>query len=1434
MEQILRAVDVESSSRWRWQLCDENGRTVATHQVSLDDTTAEYEAFEDLYEYVRHNRLPHDPVGSETEIVERIGRWMGSQVFGDLRLTGTVRVVLPVEAEFLLSRPLELAHVDGGPLARNSVTLVYELAGARPVVAKELVGDRFRLLALFSLPTNASALALRAERSGLTRTVRHIASRSGKAIELRILQYGVTRERLRETVEESQGWDMLHISGHGDRGQLVLEKSDGSPDVVPTHDLIELLGPTRDRLKFAVLSACNSGAETAATTLRALHLEDAADSLEAQVADASRVPVGVARGLVDQLGVGVLAMRYPVADPFAIALADELYPRLLGDGQPMDKAVGLSVPSAAGTTPTVDRPALSLGTPFLLVPSSALLQVSAPPGRVDPDPYAERIAGFPPEPQRFLGRTQELIRASAAIAPDSGHTAVLFMGMAGAGKTACALELAHQHRGRFDTLAWWQAPSHPDRFARSLNGFALMLDSRLGGKLDTAMLDAVHSGDALRAFLPRLSTALRNENVLLVLDNLETLLSDAGTWRDPRWGPLMGCLIGHGGRSRVVMTSRVKPADLDTAEVLSIATHALSLGESVLLAQELPNLSRLLAADPAITDSRPNGDRELVRHVLEVVQGHPKLLELADAAAVDRDSLAERVAAAAAAGRDAPVAAFFASGMSSLLGSQFVAILGAWTAAILDSLPSPSRLLMELLAGLEDDDRYSWLLDQVWPTFWATAYPGTEPVSVSDAAAALRAAALIDVGDATVPEVGSLTKWLIHPGVAAAVRAVTAPQVHASIDDVTGSLLFNLCQAAVAEEQLGHNPGSRVIIATGLAAVPYLIRLRRWADACTMLDFAVYWDSSSAVRQLVLGYLLQLRNRDLDPRDQLMVDAEYSIGLARIDPSAALPLLRTVIAEAGATGQHGLASGAITTLVNLLRTNGDLTEALNTVDMRADWDRDFDVGPWTRAAHEVERLAILAEMNRNEEVRERGIALIEQLDNADPTAGAGEQVIPWSVREHLLGIVSQAALQLGDWPLAADLIKKNLNSKRVRQASEHEMMRAYFEAHLPLLHLKEYDEAVKVLIACQDSAISSGDFEMVGVVYGTRADIANELGQTAEAMRLTENALRYNYQSRVLHNQITSHVRLADFLSRDGRHQEAVGHRLAAAVLCRASGRTERYANTIQQIAEYLRTEGRRGLPADIDELADEVENSGVRLCDVLAELAPGPRAAANLFTDIVDEAEARSRAAREEVWPTSTFQSGHTRIEVKTGPTFSAEEGRWQVICLIANTGHHPFEVKGVHIESFESTIRSTWYAELRPGAEPPPTVIEGDTRTRFHIDGESLVKAIWNIGDCDCVVMTTSGEKLVHELRGQTGELFKLLCLTDSVRVAYGSVEKVTFPWTGPPEKLLQILETQETQWKLDFMVSKGFVRKITGPDGEDRYVMSDKGIEFLRQGD
>jgi hypothetical protein len=294
------------------------------------------------------------------------------------------------------------------------------------------------------------------------------------------------------------------------------------------------------------------------------------------------------------------------------------------------------------------------------------------PPKQPPQPFALPDAGlayFPPEPAQFVGRVSAMTRGSAALAAESTKSGVLFHGMAGAGKSSCAVELAYHHEaaGRFQAFVWYRAPEEGKDIALALRDI-----------------------DTLRDWWPRLTESLERIGILLVLDNLESLLTTTGQWRDERWGLLIGALLTPGGLSRAVLTSRTRPADLpDSTEI--IALHALPLDEAVLLMRELPNLRRLLdgtASGVSVTEGR-----EMVRRTLRLVQGHPKLIEFADRLAADPRRLSAQLDRADAAQGQGELDAFFHEGETRFGADTFTTVLRGWTAGISGELPENADVL---------------------------------------------------------------------------------------------------------------------------------------------------------------------------------------------------------------------------------------------------------------------------------------------------------------------------------------------------------------------------------------------------------------------------------------------------------------------------------------------------------------------------------------------------------------------------------------------------------------------------------------------------------------------------------------------------------------------------------------------------------------------
>ncbi|MGH8920204.1 MAG: AAA family ATPase, partial [Actinomycetes bacterium] len=292
---------------------------------------------------------------------------------------------------------------------------------------------------------------------------------------------------------------------------------------------------------------------------------------------------------------------------------------------------------------TALSPAPAVGKPFL-------------------DPTAEVTTRLPAEPARFVGRVEVMAAASAALAPASGCTAVVFHGMAGAGKTTCAVQLAYRRRRAFAALAFWSAPTDPDQFGDALRLLAVAWEGQLGDH-GFAMVDKIANLERLEAFLPTLTTALADTSVLLILDNLDILLTPDGQWRDLRWASLIGALTSHQGPSRVILTSRIVPAGLNVDTVLIRPVHALSRDESLLLVRELPNLRTLLPTAAGLGQAGIGAaNSALGRRVLTLTQGHPLLLEFADATAADPPRLAFQLAEVEETADEAALAAFLTQG----------------------------------------------------------------------------------------------------------------------------------------------------------------------------------------------------------------------------------------------------------------------------------------------------------------------------------------------------------------------------------------------------------------------------------------------------------------------------------------------------------------------------------------------------------------------------------------------------------------------------------------------------------------------------------------------------------------------------------------------------------------------------------------------------
>jgi hypothetical protein len=1181
---VLETADFIDLARWRWVLKDAEGRFLGDHEVRLDVRAGEYEGFLDLHAFVERRVSPGLPEDArrteERRALLAFGAWLGQQLFGALgavlraHAPVTVRVRSPAGAEDLALRPFEAAIVDGETLADAHVAMVHEVEGdtQRPD-GPQSVGA-LRILAVFSLPPVGSPLNLRAERRALRDTVAALQGGGRRAaIELRTLQYGATRETLQSALQEGDGWDIVHFSGHGGRGRLALERRDGEIDPLSAEDLAGLLREHRGRLKLVTLSACHSGAGSLAAILANLGLDPTALGLRPETLEPFIAPV--ARVLARSLDCAVVAMRFPVEDQFAIAFADTLYRQLLDSRAHLPQAF-LRAVRQASLSP--EASGLSKVTPALFGRRSADLIVATSPAPADFAPPDTGLFAFPDPPARFVGRVASLTRASAALAVDSRAQGVLFHGMAGAGKSACALELADHMRQthRFKAWVWFKAPDRGRDVASALRDLALAMEAQLPA---FAMVPVVGRDDALRQWLPRFKAVLAEQAVLIVLDNLESLLSENDTWRDPQFGAVVEALLTHNGLSRTILTSQQIPSKLPATVVVE-PIHALPLAEAALLMSQPPRLFRLFHGTPS--------DRSLGRRLLNVVQGHPKLIELAVGLAGDVEVLDAHVTRAEAAWRTAgdPLAAFFGRGETGVSDEGFLAALADWTDRAMDAVPPASRALFEVLCVMEPDDRTDWVLRPVSPHLLpADETAGDDPEErVAFLALPLRAAGLID------RRTDGVQGWSIHPGVAARGLARVDPDLRLKVDAIVGDLWLSIYNWSQTGETTGGGPW---LVRAGLAAAPYLMRQERWSAASAVLEHTLMRDDSAATASVMLAWFRMIAAATAGTPEALHDQAKLARALratGRVSESEALA--RDVLKMAADQGQDRLASAVAGDLVNLLQVAGRLPEALEMAGRKAAHSRAGGLGPWTQLLDAGKRLGVLFVQGEHEAVLAEVPGLRRRLAELPPPA-ENETAVAWNVRETLLDLERSAALHQQQWEQALALNAEICASQAARGAEPLQLASTEYNDYQPLVALQRYPEARTLIEACRVVFEAEGDLERLAGLLAATASLEHGLRGPLAAIGFAERSLRLHYIVGQPAGCAASHFNLANFLMwAHAPPADAIAHRLAAISIGLLTQsellKTGFNALVVQIIA--LGPEARGAMPGSFDTLRARVD----------------------------------------------------------------------------------------------------------------------------------------------------------------------------------------------------------------------------------------------------
>ncbi|MFD8806420.1 CHAT domain-containing protein [Streptomyces sp. NPDC059597] len=1151
LELQLRVEDFDGPRSWRWVLSRE-GEFLADHQVVIPEPCWESDALQDLHGHLQWAGVTDISADSESEILTQIGHWAYTYGLGTVgqalvaqSVPVTVRLVTSAQTRHLALWPWELAIADSRTLASRDIRFVVDLDLQTPVRPRVEARPALRVLGLFSLPDDASPLNLRRERVALMNLFQEVSAVHRKAIDLRILQYGVTRKRLRDVVNDGQGWDILHVSAHGSTTGLLLEREDGSPDLVTSEDLRILLGPLAARVKFAMVSSCSSGAsESDAFAARVDELRPVHRNTVSRPDRTSPSP-SLAAALAAQLGCWVLGMRYPVDDRFAIELSHRVYNRLIGDAaQSPPQALAFALSEWQEES---GRPTLAEMTPILFGCQGAEVRLTAPALTGPPlgATHSRQQAFLPSPPAEFVGRAGLLTAASKALAPRSGASGVVLHGMPRVGKSACALELAHTHADRFAAVVWHEVRGD-EHVGTALQRFARELRKQLedAGLTPIAHFDdprTLDDPDLLARSLRLLSIFLTNNRVLVVLDHATPLLTEQGRWRDHRWGMLVDAVTGHSGLSRLVMTTSSAVPDLDD-RVTRLPVVPLSTREAALLARSLPDTSALFGEG--------SRSRETIRSLLRACGGHPGLLMDAS-----RDVLLDA----------GPPDGF----RHAELNDDQLAIT-RWTCTVTGQLPQPEQLLAALLCDLEENDRIPWVLRDAWPKLWQHLdRPGTAP-PWQTLVRSLEARALLTVERATeqntfeveVPPVqGSADSpgtaftmtgqaaveiypglvvgvhdddegvlcIRVHPTVAEAVRAVAEPEFPRTVSGCLAGLWMRLMSA----EALNYPDRELTIMEAAAArhAIPYAARQGAWSEVHQLFEVLFSRDASPETVRGVLPWLRQAA----EEADAAPVRSFCRRWIAKASGASSAPADDDHI-PSGFPGEPGLSAPQ------------PQMESETWLD---DLQEAYEQGDFHRVLGHLTRLRDQSVLTPPADSSPRGREIRRLIESA-------------------LEMGFRAAVGLREWQRALDLNNDLLDLMRQRMAVRAESVRVEFHNHAPLMALGRFDDARELLLRVRRTAEQGDDSKLLGMVMGSQAGLEYLQGHVEVAVRLQREALRHSTEAGDLHDLSIGHLNLGNMhVAADEPLQALCNHLIGAVIECVRGGVTTS-DSVADQLAENL------------------------------------------------------------------------------------------------------------------------------------------------------------------------------------------------------------------------------------------------------------------------
>jgi hypothetical protein len=753
------------------RLLDAHGSQLAYRQTDFKTiVVSRQHGLFDLRNYLRR----YVDAGKEAASVAEIGVCIAEEVFGEeifrhlwaSQSQRTLRIQLPGATEdqnhlaaALARVPWEMARAAADQPTLGERNLLVRVVHGRdePATQRLALGqdECLRVLFVFAEARGSRPLAARRERRELQKLF-DTEIYPQRRIVAHFLTHGVTRERLQAQIQENGGYHIVHWSGHGHLNLLELAKPGGTKHHLSGEDLLDLFikaGGFLPRLVF--LSACHSG-----DILRVKDWNDffaiaqgkepgTKDALASETKDialdAEPGYTGTAHALLQGGVSSVVAMRYAVNDDYARDLSVEFYRALLAHAQPKTAAAALTMARQSLLDPKKHDPVRYVvcdhATPVLYgaeQPGLALQQGRSP--ALDTgNPRLHAIAELTTAGhEHFVGRTWELAGLGADFIGSTTGAEVkpvaVITGLGGMGKTALTAEALWLWESRFRWVLLYQAKPNALGFDATLYDIHLKLYAELGRyheHVKSRPADAIYrTADAaltgperLDRLTRNLVRALRDEPILLVLDNFETNLkpqSEPGIaaellWacQDPAWDRCLSRLAAElvGTPSRVLITCRRPLAALTGTACHSVLLGPLPSGEAALYLREHAGLRQMVFSGDA-------AEKALPLRLLNASRFHPLLMDrlarLATGGPALRPHLTQALTALEQSHDYTQLPALFATGPGDTMELTYLnnALATSLHQLIHDTGPDARRLLW--MIGVANDPVTLRLLQSVW------------------------------------------------------------------------------------------------------------------------------------------------------------------------------------------------------------------------------------------------------------------------------------------------------------------------------------------------------------------------------------------------------------------------------------------------------------------------------------------------------------------------------------------------------------------------------------------------------------------------------------------------------------------------------------------------------------------------------------------------